>query len=238
MTKKTVRVPKPPNSLIEIKNKDKSFTEHWNEKRAKDLANFPHSSRICLVGEPNSGKSFLCKHIFLHQRPRFKELYIIHADADAPTNEFDDLEPTMIMGEFPDISFWDGKVKTCVIVDDVEYSNLPRQQVANMNKLFRYGSSHKNITIYCTNQVFFELPSVIRKVSDVFIIWKPRSKTDLKLIANRIGLEYEEFENIFKNICTDYRDSLCIDLKRNTPQKFRKNLWEPINIQEVEGEEE
>ena len=54
----------------------------------------------------------------------------------------------------------------------------------------------------------------------------------MKLIANKVGEEYEDLEYIFDNICTDFRDSLCIDLKRNSPHKLRKNLWTPIVLNE------
>ncbi len=142
-----------PCKLVDIKNTDKSgWVEKWTENRSKDMANFPHPSRIALIGPPNVGKSFICKHLLLHQRPHFKELYIIHGDADC-TTEFDDLEPTMIMPDFPPIEFWDAKVKTLCIVDDVEYSNLSKEQ---MHKLVRYVSSHKNVTIYFTHQSFFD----------------------------------------------------------------------------------
>ena len=60
----------------------------------------------------------------------FKELYIIHGDA----GEFDDLEPTLMMSEFPDVSFYDGKVKTAVFIDDFEFSSMSKEQAARCNK--------------------------------------------------------------------------------------------------------
>lgn len=221
---------KIPCKLVDIKNSDKSgWVEKWTENRSKDMGNFPHPSRIALIGPPSVGKSFICKHLLLHQRPHFKELYIIHGDADC-TTEFDDLEPTMIMPDFPPIEFWDAKVKTLCIVDDVEYSNLSKEQMARLHKLVRYVSSHKNVTIYFTHQSFFELPNLVRKLCNVFIIWKPRSSTELKLISNRIGLESEQVERIFETQCNGYRDSLCIDFNINTPARFRKNIFETLDI--------
>ena len=223
------RAPRLKKQLSEIKNADKgSWTETWNKPGKKaDIANFPHPSRICLIGPPSTGKSFMCKHLLLRQRPMFQEVYVIHADADV-TSEYLDIEPTMMLNEFPDIGFFDGKVKTLVCLDDIEYSNLSSEQTARMNKLIRYGSSHKNITLYMTNQSFFELPSLLRKMSNVFIIWKPRSSTEMKLIASRIGLKPECLEDIFMNICNDFRDSLCVDLHHESPAFLRKNIWEVI----------
>lgn len=219
----------PPQKLIDIKNSDKGFTEKWTPSRGRDLANLPHPSRICLIGPPSVGKSFICKHLLMHQKPMFQELYIIHGDADV-TTEFDDLEPTMIMSDFPPVEFWDAKLKTLCIVDDVEYSNLSKDQMARLHKLVRYVSSHKNVTLYFTHQSFFELPSMVRKLCNVFCIWKPRSSTELKLIASRIGLKPEMLTDIFENQCNQYRDSLCVDLNINAPHIFRKNIFEPLDI--------
>ena len=220
---------KIPKKLIDIKNTDKGFTEKWTPARSGDIANFPHPSRIALIGPPSTGKSFVCKHLLMHQRPMFKELYIIHGDADV-TTEFNDLEPTMIMSTFPPVEFYDGKVKTLVIIDDVEYSDLSKDQIARLHKLFRYVSSHKNVSIYVTHQNFFSLPSLVRKLCTTFIIWKPRSSTELKLIANRIGLKPEMLTDIFKNQLSNYRDSLTVDFNIGTPCVFRKNIFEKLDI--------
>jgi hypothetical protein len=219
--------------LVDIKNLDKGgWVEKWTQHRTKDIANFPHPARICLCGPPSCGKSFYMKQMILHQRPMFQELYIIHGDADC-TKEFDDLDPTMMLREFPPIEFWDGEVKTLVIIDDVEFSNLSKEQSARLNKLLRYGSSHKNLTCFVSHQSFFDLPNLVRKLCNVFILWKPRSVMELKIIANRVGYTAKEIEYIFENICNKYRDSLCIDLTANSPAELRKNLWQVIDPSEV-----
>lgn len=210
--------------LVEIKNVDKKFTEKWTPKRGSDISNFPHPCRVAIIGPPSTGKSFLCKHLILHQRPMFKEVYIIHGDSDC-TKEFEDIEPTMMLNEFPPVDFFDSDVKTLVIIDDLEFSNLSKEQVSRMNKLVRYVSSHKNVTVYLTHQSFFELPNLVRKLCNVFILFKPRSTMELKIIANRVGFKPSDLEYIFENICDQYRDSLCIDLTYNTPAKLRKNIW-------------
>lgn len=216
--------------LVEIKNTDKSgWTEVWNEARKKDWSNFPHPSRIALIGPPSQGKSFVMKHLILHQRPMFRELYVIHGDGDH-TTEFNDMEPTMMMEEFPPIDFWDGAVKTCVIIDDVEFSSLSKEQTARMNKLFRYGSSHKNITVYVSHQSFFDLPVLIRKLCTTYILWKPRSVVELKTIANRVGYTAKALDWIFENVCNKHRDSLTIDHHHNTPAILRKNLWTSVEL--------
>ena len=222
---------KIPNQLIDIKNTDKSsWTEKWTDSRAKDISNIPHPSRVALIGPPGVGKSFICKHLLLHQRPHFKELYVIHGDADC-TTEFDDLEPTMIMPDFPPIEFWDSSVKTLCIIDDFEFSNMSRDQLTRLHKLIRYVSSHKNVSVYITHQSFFDLPSLVRKLCNVFVIWKPRSSTELKLISNRIGLEPSQVVDFFENKCEKHTDSLMVDFNPHSPAVFRKNIFEKLDLE-------
>jgi hypothetical protein len=57
-------------------------------------------------------------------------------------------------------------VKTLLIIDDVEFSSLSKEQIARLNKIFRYGSSHKNITVYVSHQSVFDLPLLVRKLSN------------------------------------------------------------------------
>jgi hypothetical protein len=159
----------------------------------------------------------------------FREVYIVHGDGDC-TTEFDDIEPTSMMNEFPPIEFFDGEVKTLLIIDDVEFSSLSKEQMARLNKIFRYGSSHKNITVYVSHQSFFDLPLLVRKLCNVYVLWKPRSVMELKTIANRVGYTSTQLEYIFENVCDEYRDSLCIDLHINAPAILRKNLWEPFEL--------
>lgn len=218
------------HELVDIKNTDKArWTETWKKKGAQDISNFPHPSRVALIGPPSVGKSFIMKHLILHQRPMFRELYIVHGDGDC-TTEFDDVEPTMMMTEFPPIDFFDGDVKTLLIIDDVEFSSLSKEQMARLNKIFRYGSSHKNITVYVSHQSFFDLPLLVRKLCNVYVLWKPRSTMELKTIANRVGYTATQLDYIFEHICGEYRDSLCIDLHIHTPSILRKNLWEPFEL--------
>lgn len=227
---------KMPLKLVDIKNPDKTgWTEYWTPNRAKDIANIPHPSRIAIVGPPSMGKSFLIKHLLMHQKPMFKEVYIIHGDSDV-TKEFEDIEPTMMMSDIPPIEFFDGKVKTLVIIDDYEFSDAPKSMIARIYKLFRYVSSHKNVTIYVSHQNFFELPSLVRKLCNVFVIFKPRSTIELKLIATRIGIKPEVLSDIFRTICNDYRDSLTVDFNIRSPSVFRKNLFIPLNIESEYGD--
>src|SRR5690349_3300151 len=149
----------PPLCVVPYSSADKKLKEKWTPERAKDLANLPSPFRMLLLGPPGGGKSCLIKNIVIHQRPRFEEVYVIHedhsADPDAPgTTEYDDLNPTLMMSEVPDLKFWssvcaedeDGPpVKRLIILDDLEMKGADR--LKNLQTMFRYVSSHKGFSI-------------------------------------------------------------------------------------------
>src|SRR5690606_35847370 len=83
MTKprKGKRLPMPPKEIVPIKCADKVAHERWDEKRARDLANFLSLARILLIGSCGVGKSTMIKNLVLHSRPRFQEVFLIHEDA-------------------------------------------------------------------------------------------------------------------------------------------------------------
>jgi len=75
---------------------------------------------------------------------------------------------------------------------------------------------------------FLRLEPVIKKVSDVFIVWKPRDRDEIG--RKRVGLEKGVLGEIFKELTCDGRDSITIDLTRNSPARLRLNVIHPIEI--------
>ena len=146
---------------------------------------------MLLLGPPGGEKSTICKNVVIHQRPRFEEVYVIHedhsSDPDAPgTTEYDDLDPTLMMNEVPDLRFWNAlcaeddedepPVKR-LILDDLEMKGPER--LKNLQTLFRYVSSHKGFSLCLSFQNFFGLEPVIKKVSNIFVIWLPRDRDEI-----------------------------------------------------------
>jgi hypothetical protein len=96
--------------------------------------------------------------------------------------------------------------------------------------LFRYASTHKGLTIYFAHQSFFDVMGLIKKMSNVYILWKPRARTELSLIEDRIGMPKDSLKILFKDIATGPMDSICVDMTRNSPQMLRLNVWKPIDF--------
>jgi hypothetical protein len=227
---KRVKIPRPKNAIQAIRNPDKVGAESWNPSRARDIGNFPSPSRILLLGPCGKGKSTLIKNLIIHQKPRFEEVYLIHQDAGV-TKEYKDLECTSEMSEVPDISFWDYEGsfrKRAVIVDDLELTSANKERLKNLALMFRYVSTHKGLTVYFAHQSFFDVTPLIKKMSNVYILWPPRARSELSMIENRINLPDGTLKELFATVATGHYDSICVDMTKDSPAPLRKNIWEVI----------
>jgi hypothetical protein len=227
-------IPKLPNKVIVIKNNMKDvggWMERYGAPKNRSIACLPHPFRLCALGGVGRGKTNMLKQIFLaHQSTKrpFRELYII--TCDLASTEFLDLEPTGILDEIPDMSLFNPKLKTCCIIDDYEMSRASTATLRRLSTLFRFVSSHKNVSLMVGYQVFFECPSVIRKCSNVFLLYKPVAVGELTMIANRVGLAAVDLHMIFDEICTGVYDCLMVDHIPGSPFCLRKNLYEEIKL--------
>jgi hypothetical protein len=187
-----------------------------------------------LLGPCGVGKSTLIKNLILHQRPRFQEVYVIHEDAEF-TKEYNDLDVTEMLDDVPGIDYWeyDGPyIKRCVIVDDLELTSANKERMKNLAILFRYCSTHKGLTIYFAHQSFFDVTSLVKKMANTYVLWRPRAYSELALIENRVGYAKGTLKEIFNTVATGHRDSICVDLSENSPAPLRKNIWQKIEASE------
>ena len=99
-------------------------------------------------------------------------------------------------------------IKRLVIIDDLEYTSAHKQRLANLAILFRYASSHKGLSIILCHQSYFDTPVLVKKMSDVFVIWKPRARNELSMIENRCGLPAHSLLEMFTSLTKDIRDSI------------------------------
>jgi len=229
--RKKKHLPHVRNEIVPIKCADKVGVERWTPDRL-DIGNFPSPARILLIGECGVGKSTLIKNLIIHARPRFEEVYLVHEDAEY-TKEYDDLEPTEKFNDVPPLEFWNYEgphKKRAIIFDDVEMTTANRERLKNLAIAFRYASTHKGLTIYFAHQSFFNIMPLIKRMADVIIVWKVKARNELGLIENRVGLPDGTLRELFKNVATKHKDSICIDLKENSPAPLRLNVWQEIEI--------
>ena len=237
--KKKKRVPMLPNEMIVIKNKDKDggWQETWDEPKNRSPGCIPHSFRLLTLGGTNRGKTNAMKQLFLkHQSTarKFKKLFIITCDERSV--EWLDCEPDAVFQDMPDPDIFDIGEKVCLVIDDFEFACMTSENKRRLITLFRYISTHKSVSIMASYQSFFDCPSILRKIANVFLIYKPNSKVELVSIANRIGMDADDLKDLFKQFCSGYYDFIMIDKTKNTPYPVRKNIYTIIDY-ESEDEE-
>jgi hypothetical protein len=231
---------KLPNEIVFIENADKDTG--WMEKwyKGRPIGCIPHSFRALFLGGCGRGKSLQMKNLFLqHQmsdKP-FKKLYIICPDAEE-SREWDDCEPTEVFDYIPDLNMFDGSEKIMIIIDDYEFKRLDKENEKKLTTLFRFVSTHKNASLMASYQSFVDCPILLRKVANVFVVYKPTSKNELQIIANRVGVSYEVLRECFKNYANGYHDSIMVDMTKNTPAKLRKNIFDVIEYQSSDSDDD
>jgi hypothetical protein len=210
---------KLPQELLAIKCADKEFHEKWDEGR--DKLNFPHPFRAVLTGPPNTGKSTCVKNIILRADPPFKKVTVIHADPEN-SKEYDDLgDGVELIKNIPMPSEWSHDDKTLVVVDDIEMKDLAKEQRRALNRLVGYVSTHKNISVCVCTQDWFNIPTIVRRCGNVWILWVSPDSNNMANIGRRIGID--NFNDYATRVLPEFRDSLWIDMTDGTPYPRRKN---------------
>ena len=218
--------------IIRLPNLDKGI---WYEKWGEETHGFDvlvHPFKACLIGRPNSGKTTVMHNLFLRiqlsDKP-FKTLIIIQPST---SKEHDMLDPTLILTDIPDIETLVSEElgKTLIIIDDFDLSKLDNHQKRNLSMLFRYISSHHNISVLLSYQSFFDVPTIIRKTCNYFFIWKTNNVDELTVIAKRVGYNKKTFQEIFKKYIINKFDFLVVDQAIDSEFELRRNLYEVVNV--------
>ncbi len=217
-----------PDELIHIPNPEKTFHESWFDKRNK--LNFPHPYRMLLLGGVNMGKTNIIKNIVIRANPKFKEIFLYHCGGGY-VKEYDDIDFTSI-DEIPEphSELFDPKIKKLLIIEDKEYKYMNKEELKRLDRAFGYVSTHRNLSVIATGQDFFNLPIPIRRMSNVFVLWKTKDTDSLKTIGRRVGLKKEEIQDLMINYLKEPRDSLWLDNTFNSPYKVRINGFKIINL--------
>jgi len=223
-------MPKLPNKLLALPNPDKEFHEKWYKNR--NMLNIPHPFRCVCGGPPNSGKTTVVKNLLLRANPPFEEVVVVHCDSGY-TKEYDDIGDSVeILNEIPSPEDWEGLVKTLVVLDDLEFKGMNKDQKRNLDRLFGYVSTHKNISVILCGQNFTDIPPIVRRCANLWILWRSPDLDAMAHCARKTGLKSSDLNNIFTQLMTAPKDSLWIDRTDGSPYPLRKNGFTLINKKE------
>jgi len=210
-----------PNTIIPISNSDKKgWTEAWTPNR--NLLNIPHPYRCILIGPPSSGKSTAIKNMLIRAKPPFEEIMITHYNNES--SEYADITED-IDDTLPDPLGFDNEAKRCLIIEDLNLKMLQPEESKKLNRLCGYTSSHCNLTIFITCQNYSDLNASIRRMANLFVIFRNPDISSMSTLANRVGLSRKQMGEHLIALRQPH-DSLWIDLTRNTPKKIRINGFE------------
>ena len=228
-------------SLTLITNPDKKYNETWEPER--DFMNFPCPSRIVLCGSPNVGKSTIIINLILKAKPFYKRIFLMHPMLmiEEDDEDGDDVEVVKeykhidyeAIYEFPNPKFFNnGCKKQLLIIDDKELRTLPKEQKARLNKILSYASSHYNLSVVVACQDSFgQLPVCVLRFCNVIVIWRFNDLNYLRMLLLRCGVSGKKCQDAIINELKDYDKHDCIvcDYTENTPAKYRKNFYIPLN---------
>ena len=224
--------PRLPKMILPMPNKDKDFHEHWYPGR--DELDIIHPFRIVLMSKPNAGKTTVMKNILARiqeGKTPFERIIVVHCDAQE-THEYDDLD-CVLCSHVPSPQDISPSRKTLIILEDLNYQKMDRFEDGDLERLFGYASTHKNVSCMLTAQNAFSIPAHLRRCANVFVVWHNRDADMLKMLGRKIGLGYKDLCRAIDRHCQDEHDSLWVDFTTGTPMRFRKNGYEALTLDDL-----
>lgn len=227
-----------PKELIYIPNQDKSFHEKYEGD--EDPLDFTHPVRILLASgaKPNLRKTNTAKNIVVRQQPPFERIYLIHCGGKV-TKEYEDFNAELLE-EIPepyDTEVFDPKVKTLLILEDLNFRSKSKKQLKNLDRLYGYTSTHQNLSIICCVQNFFSIPHGIRMMSNVFIVWKAIDRDQMEIIRRRLDCPKDKWHGLLDLLKQPW-DSLWFDFTSGTKYPIRINGYTIVEQASEKKEEE
>ena len=222
----------PKLAVLKNAEKDRFVSEKWDAKR--DIAAIPHPFRLLALGGVGRGKTNTLKNIFLaHQDSKypFHELFIVGPDS---SSEWDDCDPTETLNELPGPDKFDPRKKTLLVIDDYECVSLSASQKRALSTLFRYVSSHCNVSIMLSFQSFVDAPQLARKTANCFALYQPTSRGECSVMCSRAGLDKGVLKTLFDGLCHSPYDSIMVDRTIASPAPIRLNVYQPVDLVEDE----
>lgn len=219
---------KLPKKLVVLKNNEKEGKhESWDNER--DMLNIPHPFRLLLTGGVNSGKTLTVKNIIVRIAPVFQKIYLLHCGGSF-TTEYDEIDH-VCLDSIPTASDprFNGKEKALLIVEDKAFEHSSKQEKHDINRLFGYMSTHRNLSIIMTSQNFFDVPVCVRRMSNFFIVWKVKDLDNLKTLGRRLGIPGKYIVPLMERYITTYTDSIWFDDTPHTPYPIRLNGYQTID---------
>ncbi len=98
-----------------------------------------------------------------------------------------------------------------------------------MDRVFRYISSHHNMSIIATCQdVSQQLSKNLTNFFNVIVLFKTSNRNTIRTFSGRFLVDYYKMKKIMSSL--DQYGCICIDKTYKSPLPYRKNMIEKIDI--------
>ena len=213
-------------NVFQNKDKDPIHEDHDDI----NPTNHVRISRVFISGRPGSGKTNIVKNIIKEQYPPFNYIQVMVADEG--TKEYDFAETITKVEDIMNYQLLPDHEKLCVIFEDCEFASMSKKTLAVIDKLCRYGCTHKGVMCIIICQNFYSCPPGLRRKMDIFYITRADKQTQA-LISKVLPITKKQFDYMCQMYLISKYDSLCIDLS-HPRSMFRKNMFEDIKIEDID----
>jgi hypothetical protein len=225
--KKKKRERRLPNKLFAIKNPDKLDHEKWYQGR--NMLNFPAPFRGVIGGKPGTCKTTNVKHILMRQKPPFDHMIVVHCNPEY-TQEYNDVG-AKVVGSIPGQDFWNKlEGKKLVVLDDIDFKNIKGEQAHRLNRLYGNWSTHNNISVLLCTQCPFQVPPIVRRCSNIWILSNMDDHDAINAVARKVGIGAPVLNQLYERYIKTDCDSIWIDKTKGTPFPYRYNGFNEIKI--------
>lgn len=221
----------PPHFYDIPANPDKAKHSKASEK----VTSMTTPYKCLMVGMPGLGKTFCAQQLIMHQRPFFDDLIVVSPYPNS--EEWSILDPTEILSELPDPTYFDQfEGRTCLVLEDFTINS--KREEHNLSQIFRWVSTHScggyGLSVILCMQEYISTPKIVRRTANVFVLWPDVDLASRQNIEKRVGLQKGVLSHLYKTFCEDKKDSIMIDRTCGARFPIRVNLFTPIKEIEID----
>ena len=215
-----------PWKIVALKNPDKEL--HEKTAANDDPLNLLHPSRVLLAGKPNSGKTAVVLALIARKQPVFERIVLYHSDPN--TKEYYGVDFETVT-EVPKIDTWDGSLRNCLVVDDVDLDGLGRDAASRLDRTLGYASTHSSLTVLVTCQNLAQIPIRVRRMMNVFAVWTPTDKDAVYKLGRATSTPLDDMRQLLQVVDdTDSPYSFMLIDHSGRGETYRLNGSVPIEM--------
>lgn len=195
--------------------------------------------RMIICGSSGSGKTQTLMNLLYNMPDTFEKIFVITKNKDEPLYNYleDKLGKKGVsikegLEELPDLDGLSKESNTLIVLDDLV--NEPAKQQRPIADYF-IRARKKNCSIIYISQSFYAVPKLIRDNINYLIIKQVSSMKNLTMIAREcsLGIDKTQLKKIYDDATQKKQDFLLIDLEGEKDERFRKNLDEVYQIEDI-----